>query len=81
MHEVRRLTEGFSAHIKRWSAAADSLDRALRQLGEVESFASAVEAEVHELSVLLMDLAASQQAQGEGQQQAASAEVPTEETA
>ena len=59
MHEVKRLTDAFGSHVKRWSAAADSLDRALRNLGDIENFAAALERDIHSLSTMLVQLASS----------------------
>ena len=65
MHEVKRLTDAFGSHVKLWSAAADSLDKTLRDFGDIENFASILEQDIHSLADMLVQLAA-RESQGIG---------------
>ena len=57
VHEVKRLTDALGSHVKRWSAAADSLDKALRDFGDVENFTAVLEQDFHSLTEMLVQLA------------------------
>lgn len=57
VHDVKRLTETFGQHVKLWNTGVETLDRALRDFGDVENFTTVLEQDMHELADLLVKLA------------------------